>query len=183
MATKDPPSASHEPGKHWTTSQQKSASKPNGPGWEDAWPAIWRTQPLLPAAARTSHRARTPAGRLLPRARLRTSWPSEVSHGDAEPDSWRYGRHTVWTADVSLWATGAGWLQPAEPGLLWSARPPTSPWPAAAAPICWSTPGQLWTSLFPAGPPFTVFWPTWAARTPLPTIPRSPWSFSRSASL
>lgn len=182
MATKDPPSASHEPGKHWTASKQKSASKPNGPGREDAWPAIWRTQPLLPAARASRHRAWTSAGRLLPRAGLWPSRPSEVSYGCAEPNTWRYGQYAVWTTDVCLWATGAGWLRPAEPGLLWSARPRPSPWPTAAS-ISWPTPGQFWDSLPPAGSPFTASWPTRAARTPLPTNPRSPRPLSRSASL
>lgn len=182
MATKDPPSASHEPGKHWTTSKQKSASKPNGPGREDARAAIRRSQPLLTAAARASNGARTPAGRLLPRAGLWTSGPSEVSDGDAGANTWLYGLHAVRTADVSLRTTGARWLRPAEPDLLRSARPAASPWPAATA-VSWPTPGQLWDALPPAGPPLTAFRPTRAVRTPLPTIPRSPWPHSRSTSI
>lgn len=72
-----------------------AASKPNGPGWEDARAAVRRPQPLLPAAARASSRARAPAGRLLPWPRLRSAWASEISDGDAEPNSW-YGQHAVW---------------------------------------------------------------------------------------
>lgn len=75
-----------------------TAAKPNGPGREDAWSAIWWNQPLLAAATRASHRAWTPAGRLLPRPGLRTSWASEVSDGDAEPNTRHYKRHAIWTA-------------------------------------------------------------------------------------
>lgn len=182
MATKEPPSASHEPGKHWTTSKQKSASQPHGPGREDAQPAVWRRQPLLPAAARASPGARTPAGRLVPGAGLRTSRPSEVPYGDAGPHPRQYGRHAVWTADVSLWTAGTWWLRPAEPGLLRSARPAASPRPAAA-PVHGPTPGWLRAPLPPAGPPLAAPWPARSARDPLFTIPRPPRSSSGSASL
>lgn len=74
-----------------------AASEPNGPGREDARAAVRRTQPLFPAAAGASRRARTPAGRLLPWSRLRSSRSSEVSNGDAESDPWGYGQHAVRT--------------------------------------------------------------------------------------
>lgn len=74
-----------------------AASQPNGPGREDARAAVRRTQPLFPAAAGASRRARTPAGRLLPWSRLRSSRSSEVSNGDAESDPWGYGQHAVRT--------------------------------------------------------------------------------------
>lgn len=74
-----------------------AASEPNGPGRQDARAAVRRTQPLFPAAAGASRRARTPAGRLLPWSRLRSSRSSEVSNGDAESDPWGYGQHAVRT--------------------------------------------------------------------------------------
>lgn len=182
MATKDPPSASHEPGKHWTTSKQKSASRPNGPGREDAQPTIWRTQPLLAAAARTSHRAWTPAGRLLPRARLWPSGPSEVPYWDAEPTTRNHEWHAIRTTDVSIWTTGPRRLWTAKSGLLWSTWPCASPWTAATS-ILWPTPGNLWTFIPPTGPSFTDSRPTRAARTPIPTISRCPRPSSESASV
>lgn len=74
-----------------------AAAEPDGPGGEDARPAV-RLLPAAAAAAGAPHRPGAPAGRRLPRPRLRTSGPSEVSNGDAGSDARRNGRHAVRTA-------------------------------------------------------------------------------------
>lgn len=69
------------------------AAEPDGPGGEDARPAVR----LLSAAAAAwaARRPGAPAGRLLSRPRLWTSGPPEVSNGNAGADARRNGRHAV----------------------------------------------------------------------------------------